>query len=393
MFFLDYKLSLSIYLLKYMECKRCLNNDKEYFYLGSKGYYCRKCIAFGRAMIEEDNEAISLNDINEGSEEYELLYPLTSYQKEISDKCAEAIKNNNVLIHAITGSGKTELVIKSISEALKNKKRVGFAIPRRQVVLDLAKRFKGYFINASVIPVCEGYTSIIDGDLIICTTHQLYRYYQIFDLLILDEPDAYPFNNNEVLHGIARTSCKGHIIYLTATPNEELIRKVNNHELVKLTLNRRPHGYPLIIPKVIIFPRVILLFILIKWIKERDKPIMVFVPTISMASQLGYLLKILFPCFICTSKTKNKDEIIEEYLRGNNILICTTIMERGITIKNVDVCVFIANHEIFDEASLTQIAGRVGRVMEYPKGEALFLLNKQSEAVNKSINNMKEANL
>ena len=26
------------------------------------------------------------------------------------------------------------------------------------------------------------------GDLIVCTTHQLYRYYQAFDLLILDEP-------------------------------------------------------------------------------------------------------------------------------------------------------------------------------------------------------------
>ena len=37
--------------------------------------------------------------------------------------------------------------------------------------------------------VCGGHTEVTDGDLIICTTHQLYRYYRAFDLLILDEPD------------------------------------------------------------------------------------------------------------------------------------------------------------------------------------------------------------
>ena len=43
-----------------------------------------------------------------------------------------------------------------------------------------------YFPKAKVIAVCGGHTAQTDGDLIICTTHQLYRYFHAFDLLILD---------------------------------------------------------------------------------------------------------------------------------------------------------------------------------------------------------------
>ena len=63
------------------------------------------------------------------------------------------------------------------------------------------------FPNLKVIPVCEGYTQIVDGDLIVCTTHQLYRYIQSFDLLIIDEPDAYPYVGNDVLQAIVLNSC------------------------------------------------------------------------------------------------------------------------------------------------------------------------------------------
>ena len=52
---------------------------------------------------------------------------------------------------------------------------------------------------------------------IICTTHQLYRYPQYFDLLILDELDAFPYVNNEVLIGLLQNSIKGNYIYMSAT--------------------------------------------------------------------------------------------------------------------------------------------------------------------------------
>ena len=78
----------------------------------------------------------------------------------------------------------------------------------------------------------------------------MYRYYQSFSLLILDEPDAFPFKGDPVLHGIARTSCHGHTIYLTATPDKELEKRVKKGDLYCLELNQRPHGHPLPEPAV-----------------------------------------------------------------------------------------------------------------------------------------------
>jgi competence protein ComFA len=133
-----------------------------------------------------------------------------------------------------------------------------------------------------------------DGDLIVCTTHQLYRYYQAFDLLILDEPDAFPFRGNPVLHGIAKTSCKGHVIYLTATPDDALDRRVKKGDLCCLSLDQRPHGRPIPVPKVKTGPKWLLLLCLLHWIKKQMRhPRMVFAPTIAMARGLGLFLSFL----------------------------------------------------------------------------------------------------
>ena len=169
-----------------MQCPRCLNTDREYFYKGSRGWYCRRCISFGAAMLEEDSAPVSLSPVREGSEEYTLQYPLTEAQKKISGECARLIDETDVLLYCVCGAGKTELVVSSIAKMLGKRKKVCFAIPRRQVVLELRERLAQYFPKANVIAVCGGHTQVTDGDLIICTTHQLYRYYQAFDLLILD---------------------------------------------------------------------------------------------------------------------------------------------------------------------------------------------------------------
>jgi len=156
-----------------MRCPRCLNTDPEFFYKGSRGWYCRKCISFGRMMLEEDLHPQKLNAVSDGSQEYILQYPLTPAQAKAALTCAEEIDHGDVLMNCCCGSGKTEIVVLSIAKRLKEKKKVCFAIPRRQVVLELRERLAGYFPNASVVAVCGGHTDVTDGDLIICTCHQL----------------------------------------------------------------------------------------------------------------------------------------------------------------------------------------------------------------------------
>ena len=378
-----------------MQCPRCLNTDPYYFYHGSRGWYCRRCISFGRAMLEEETESVSLNPVSEGSEEYVLRYPLTPEQKSVSDQCAHLIERTDVLLHCVCGAGKTELVVQSISNMLRNRKKVCFAIPRRQVVLELGERLSRYFPHAEVTAVCGGHTQKTDGDLIICTTHQLYRYYRAFDLLILDEPDSFPYRGSDVLHGIAETSCRGHRIYLTATPDEELMQAVREGRMKELGLNVRPHGHPLPEPVLFHAPKPFLLYRLIRWIgMHSDHPRMIFVPTIRSAHRMHMFLKHLFPCYVCTSKTEDRDQVTENFRNEPaGIIIATTVLERGITIERADVCVWQADHPVFDEAGLVQMAGRAGRSFACPDGDVLFLLSEKSRTAENCLKQIREANL
>ena len=377
-----------------MQCPRCLNTDQDYFYRGSRGWYCRRCIPFGRAMLEEEKEPVGLAAIQKGSGEYTLRYPLTEAQKTVSRQCARLIRDTDVLLHCVCGSGKTELVIESIAMMLKEGKKVCFAIPRRQVVLELQERLAGYFPNAKVIAVCGGHTDETDGDLIVATTHQLYRYYRTFDLLVLDEPDAFPFRGNPVLHGIAETCRKGHMICLTATPDSQLLKKVREKKMVSLTLNRRPHGQPLPVPVIRIVPGLFMVLPLLRWLqKHRSLPCMVFVPSVRLAECLGVFLSLFFDCIVCTGRTENRDALIAAFREQKaGVMVCTTVMERGMTVENVQVCVYKADSRIFDEAGLVQMAGRAGRVFAHPDGDVLFLCRRRSETAERCAAVLQEAN-
>ena len=98
--------------------------------------------------------------------------------------------------------------------------RVGFAIPRKDVVYELSIRFKNTFKKAKIVSLYGGNTEILEGDIICLTTHQLYRFNNYFDLLILDELDAFPYKDNDVLYNIFLRSIKGNYILMSATISE-----------------------------------------------------------------------------------------------------------------------------------------------------------------------------
>ena len=379
-----------------MQCPRCGNTDSAWFYKGSKGHYCRRCIRFGRIMLEEEQEPVSLNEIADDVSEYVLKYPLTPAQKRIGHEAAEKIHQTDVIIKAVCGAGKTEMVVETIARAMAEKKKIIFAIPRRQVVLELAERFRQIFPKAKVAAVCGGHTNETDGDLIVCKTHQLARYAPDgCDILILDEPDAFPFRGDPVLHGLARSAVKGHSLFLTATPDAELQQRIHKGDLYLLELNERPHGHPVPVPELRIGSFPFLFLYLIRWLREHEKhPRMVFVPTIVMADVLAGLLKIFFPeTMVLTSKSEQRDEKIERY-RGqrHGIIVTTTVLERGVTVVGADVCVFEAGHRVFDEAALIQMAGRAGRSFQCPTGSVLFLTRKRSGLAEHCIQEIEEAN-
>ena len=54
-------------------------------------------------------------------------------------------------------------------------------------------------------------------------------------------------------------------------------------------------------------------------------------------------------------------------------MVTTTVLERGVTFENVHVFVYRAHHRVFNQATLIQIAGRVGRKPNYPLGDVYFM--------------------
>ncbi|MFV0379903.1 MAG: helicase-related protein [Anaerorhabdus sp.] len=373
-----------------MKCPRCSNTDQHFFYKGSKGWLCRKCIKFKRVLIKENLSVCDNDEIHDNASEYLYPFKLTKMQTMISKKCSENILYSDVFIEAVCGAGKTELVVKSISDALGHKKRVAFAIARRQVVLEIKKRMELIFKSAKVVAVCEGYTKDIFGDLIICTTHQLYRYPNYFDLLIIDEPDAFPFKGNKLLQSIARNSCRAHIIYLTATPDAYLKSRIEEKSISHLLLNRRPHQKDIIVPYKVVGPFFYLVTYLFNWLKNK-KLVIVFVPTKKMCNLLSKIIN--KRSMAIHSDIEGKDEIIRKFKEKKfEVLFSTTLLERGITINDVDVCVFLADHKVFDLASLVQMSGRVGRNFNNPYGKCLFLSNKQSLIVDECIKYCKRMN-
>lgn len=377
-----------------MKCPRCGNLQKSYFYKGSHGYYCRKCIRFGRLLLEEEETSLELQAIQEDCSEYTMQYPLTKFQEAVSKECQMNIRTQDVLLECVCGAGKTEMVLASIADALNENRKVCFAIARRQVVLELSERLKTYFKKAKIIAVCGGHTDEIDGDLIVCTTHQLYRYQGQFSLLILDEPDAFPYRGDEVLHGIAQHACIGHVIYLTATPDNYLLSRVQEGTMRHIVLNKRPHGHDLPVPRLCIYPSIVLFWVLLRWInKHTCNPRIIFVPTIKTASILGKILSIFMKCYVCTSESEDRDRIIYEFKKeSNGIMIATTVLERGVTIPKADICVWHANHSVFDEAGLIQMAGRAGRSFTSPEGDVLFLCSEKTELVQLCKEKIEQAN-
>lgn len=379
-----------------MECQRCHNTNPNLFYKEYGQYYCRKCISFSKQFAGENLKPSRVKK-RKCDPVLVMDYELTSKQKEASKKVLEYLKaNKDVFVFAACGAGKTELCFESIQYFLKMGKKVGFAISRRQVVLEIAQRLQEAFPKLDVIAVAKDHTSLLDGDIIVCTMHQLFRYPHTFDLLILDELDAFPYAGNEVLENIMENSCKGLKLMLSATPNEKIKEDIQMGKMMEVRLFERPHKHPLIVPKVISLPlwmQILLSMGLCRHMIKEKKQVLVFVPTKKMGTSIYIFFRLFFKCASVDSSRLKKDRIIEDFRNKKySVLITTTLLERGITIKNVQVIVLKADHSVFNTASLIQIFGRVGRNFNNPHGKAYCLCAKKTKSVKECLSQIQMMN-
>ena len=374
------------------ECPRCLNRDPRYFYKGKKGIYCRKCIRFKRILLSEDLMAPEYDiDLKAGYARF--TYPLTPYQAKAALDCLINVRYRDVLLHCVCGAGKTEIVVATMADYLSRGLKIAYAIARKEVVKELAGRFKILFPKAKVIAVYGGHSEEKYGDIIVCTTHQLYRYPKTFDLLILDEVDAFPFKGDEVLNNIAYMAAKGRIIYSTATVDKHLSELLKKDEVKEVSLPIRPHLKPLIVPRIIKGPKVYLLIRLFLLLKNSKRQMIIFVSSKKTVLYLYYLFHPFFNCTYVYSDLDKRDAHIKAFRdRKYDFIFATTVLERGITVKGVSVIVLVLHEGVFDKASLIQMLGRVGRDFHDPEGEAYILTMRMNAEIDDCIREIGNAN-
>ena len=389
-------------------CNRCGTKiDKARLKLQIGSYYCRACIQLGRVRSDQ---ALYYFPQQAFPQEEVLRWQgtLTHFQSRVSQELVQSLTESKpMMVHAVTGAGKTEMMYQVVAEMIKKGRCVCIATPRIDVCIELYKRMTLDFS----CPI-----SLLHGDsdpyfrtpLVISTTHQLLKFYQAFDLLIIDEVDAFPFVDNPVLyHAVSNAVTKnGKLIYLTATSTEELDKKVKKQEIKRVSLPRRFHGNPLVVPKKVWLKdlrkkieKKQVPTKLLKLIKEQRKtsfPLILFVSEIELGDKILSLLRRDFKNEIIelvTSKTDNRLELVEKFRNQEiTILVSTTILERGVTFPKVDVFVIEANHRLFTKSALVQIAGRVGRSMERPTGKLLYLAEGSSKEMTQAIKEIKEMN-
>src|SRR5699024_790229 len=87
----------------------------------------------------------------------------------------------------------------------------------------------------------------------IATTHQLIRYKRAFDVIIIDEVDAFPYHADRSLPFVTKRARRknGTTIYLTATPRTKQKMQMKLNQLNHVFVPARFHGHPLPIPNLL----------------------------------------------------------------------------------------------------------------------------------------------
>ena len=390
------------------QCFRCGSLiDQKLWKLSEEVLYCRACIQLGRIRSDQKLYTIAQQDF-EGQEVLNWKGTLTSYQQEVSDGLIKAVKEGkHALVHAVTGAGKTEMMYQVVATAIKSGQAVCIATPRIDVCIELYGRMKEDF-SCSISLLHGESDPYFRTPLVIATTHQLLKFYQSFDLLIIDEVDAFPFVDNPMLYKAAQNAIKkgGNTLYLTATSTDELDKKVKKKEIIHYSLPRRFHGNPLVVPEIKWVSKMrekiekgripYELLQLIKKQRQTHYPLLIFVSEIELGQQFKENIKKYFPketVGFVSSQTQDRLRIVEEFRnKEKTILVSTTILERGVTFPLVDVFVLESNHKLFTKSALVQISGRVGRSKERPTGKLLFLSDSITREMKKAIKEIKEMN-
>ncbi|KRN28469.1 DNA helicase [Lactobacillus selangorensis] len=357
--------------------------------------YCPACIQLGRVTSEQRLYFLpEPNAFPVRKSVCSWTGQLTPTQTRVANLIKTVFQEQQThLLWAVTGAGKTEMLFPGLTAALTAGKRVGIVSPRVDVCLELAPRLQAAFAPVP-LALLHGQQTVPYRytQLVLATTHQLLRFYQAFDVLVIDEVDAFPFVDSRELHFAVQQARKpkSACLYLTATPDAKLLRQIKQNKLAVSYVPRRFHGFKLPEPQchhLRMTPNR-----LPAALKKRlagkvaqQQRFLIFVPRIVYLRALQKQLHQEWPAL--TTETvyaadPDRHEKVAAFRAGRQqVLLATTILERGVTFPNIDVVVLFADDCVFTTSALVQMAGRAGRDRQHPDNQVDFYYHFYTTAI------------
>ena len=119
----------------------------------------------------------------------------------------------------------------------------------------------------------------------------------------------------------------------------------------------------------------------------------IFTQSIKTCENLYKIYSRFYNCTYVYSNLEDRNKNIKDFKNKKyQFIFSTLVLERGITVNDVNVIVVDMIEGIFLKSNYIQMLGRVGRSIKNPYGKAYVLTNRINYEVIKSIKYLKKAN-
>lgn len=275
------------------------------------------------------------------------------------------------------GFGKTEVAFRAIMKCVLSNKQAAILVPTtvlaRQHYLTATHRFAGYPVKIAVLSrfqstgeIRETLRKLTSGlvDLVI-GTHKLLGKSVVFHdlgLLVVDEEQRFGVTHKERLREIARNV---DTLTMTATPIPRTLNMALTGVRDMSTLEEAPHDRQPVQTYVLEYDMGVLCDAIRKEV-TRGGQVYYLYNRIETIERTAAKLKAALPDItLAVAHGQMSEEALSEVMRAMSdgevqVLVCTTIIETGIDIPNVNTLI-IEDADRLGLAQLHQIRGRVGR--------------------------------
>ena len=289
----------------------------------------------------------------------------------------ESSKPMDRLLCGDVGFGKTEVAMRAMFRTVLNNRQVAYLCPTtilsKQQYENSLKRFRHFPVNIGLL---NRFTSSKDlkrikeglkrGTIdIVIGTHKILNKeieFKNLGLLVIDEEQRFGVAQKEKIKQIKNNV---NVLTLSATPIPRTLKMAMSGVKDMSIIDTAPiNRYP--VQTYVVPDNDYLLKEAIYKELSRDGQVYILINNIEALSNEYDKVKQLVPdAKICIAhgrmEKNNLNKVISDYVEGiYNVLICTTIIETGIDIPNVNTLI-IKNSDRFGLSQLYQIRGRVGR--------------------------------